>query len=142
MGHCECICITKAGCSQNRAMRLITRSQFRSSCDPLFSCLNLLKLPDINKFITAQFMYKIKHHLLPSCCLRYVTVTEPQRSHNTRKFGYFTIVGCRTVIRENSIGVQGPRICNSLPKDIQDLSSLVLLKVDLSNCLQISIKLL
>ena len=54
---------------QNRAVRLITRSKFRSSCNPLFVRLKILKLLDINKFQTALFMFKIKHHLLPLACL-------------------------------------------------------------------------
>src|SRR5271163_3285410 len=54
---------------QNRAVRLVTRSTFRSSCHPLFVCLNILKLSDINKFQIALFMYKMKHHLLPLSCL-------------------------------------------------------------------------
>ena len=118
---------------QNRAVRLVTRSKFRSSCNPLFVCLNILKLSDINKFQIALFMYKMKHHLLPLSCLQYVTVMDTQRSYITRQSGYFNMIGCRTVMRENSVSVQGPRLWNSLPKYIQDVSSIAIFKRELVN---------
>ena len=107
---------------QNRAIRLITRSPFRSSCSPLFASLKLLKLMDIVKFQTVQFMFKIKYHLLPPACMHLVTVSDSQRSHFTRKKSHFTLEGCRTVVRENSVNVFGPKLWDSLPRDIQDVS--------------------
>ena len=116
---------------QNRAVRLVTRSKFRSSCNPLFVRLNILKLSDIYKFQIALFMFKVKHHLLPLSCMRYITVVNSQRSYITRQSAYFNMVGCRTVMRENSISVQGPRVWNSLPKLIQDVYSIAIFKHEL-----------
>jgi hypothetical protein len=69
-----------------------------------------LKLIDINKVQTALFMFKVKHRLVPLACMRFATVTDPQRLHATRTVYYFNMVGFRTVIRENSINVRGPRV--------------------------------
>ena len=118
---------------QNRAVRLITRSKFRSSCNPLFVYLNILKLSDINKFQIALFMFKMKCHLLPLSCLQYVTVVNTQRSYITRQSNYFSMVGYRTVLRENSISIQGPRLWNSLPKSIQDIHNIAIFKHELVN---------
>ena len=85
---------------QNRAVRLVTRSPFRSSCNPLYVNLKLLKLMDIVKFQTAQFMFKIKYHLLPSSCMQFVAVSDSQRIHDTRHKPYFVIESCRTNARE------------------------------------------
>ena len=118
---------------QNRAVRLITRSKFRSSCNPLFVRLKMLKLLDISKFQIALFVFKIKHHLLPLSCLRYITVMNTQRSYMTRLSSYFNMVGHRTVLRENSISVQGPRLWNSLPKSLQEVHSIAIFKRELVN---------
>ena len=113
---------------QNRAVRLVTHSPFRSSCNPLYADLRLLKITDIVKFQTTQFMFKIKYHLLPLSCMQYVTVSDSQRLHDTRKKSYFVIEGCRTVVREKSLNVFGPKLWDSLPRDIQDAHSIGFLK--------------
>jgi hypothetical protein len=113
---------------QNRAIRLITHSAFRSSCDPLYARLNLLKLSDITNLLTIQFMYRVKNHLLPLSCMRHVTVTDFVRPYHIRKVNYFLNMGCRTAIRENSINVRGPKLWNSLSFEIQNCSSLSVLK--------------
>jgi len=105
---------------QNRAIRLITRSPFKASCNPLYASNNLLKLNDITKFQAAQFMFKIKHHLLPMSCMHFITVSDTERLHDTRKKSYFVSEGCRTVAREMSVSVYGPKLWDSLPEDIQD----------------------
>ena len=118
-------------CLQKRAVRLITRSKFRTPCDPLFARLKLLKLIDINKVQTALFMFKVKHRLVPLACMRFATITDPQRLHATRTVYYFNMVGFRTVIRENSINVRGPRLWNTLPMVIQNSLSMRSLKHEL-----------
>jgi len=113
---------------QNRAVRLITRSPFRSSASPIFAKLQLLKIADINKFQTAQFMYNIKHHHLPNSCMRYTMVTDPVRIHNTRNFPYFSYPRFHSIIRENCISVRGPRLWNTLSVEIQSALSIASLK--------------
>jgi len=113
---------------QNRAVRLISRANFRSSCDPLYARLKLLKVGDILKYQMAQFMFKIKNTIVPSSCLRYVTVSDSNRSHDTRKKSYFCMIGCRTVIREHSINIYGPKLWDTLPVAIQDAVCLGTLK--------------
>ena len=127
-GSARATSLHKLVCLQNRAVRLVTRANFRSSCDPLYARCKLLKLCDIIKFQTAQFMFKTKHHLLPSSCMRYVTVSDSKRSHDTRKIPYFVFHGCRTVIRENSINIFGPRLWDSFPVEIKDAVNLSLLR--------------
>ena len=113
---------------QNRAVRLITRSSFKSSCNPLYANNNFLKLNDIVKFQAAQFMFKIKHNLLPMSCMSFITVSNTERSHNTRKVSYFVFEGCRTVAREGSISYYGPRLWDSLPRDIQESNGIAIFK--------------
>ena len=120
--------LRKLVCLQKRALRLITRSTFRSSSNPLFVSLTLLKLSDINIYQIAQFMFKIKHCLLPASCLRYVTVADSKRFYVTRNVHFFSMAGCRTVIREHSVSICGPRVWDSLTKEIQESKSLASFK--------------
>jgi len=46
---------------QNRAVRIITLSPFRSSASPLYKQLLLLKFSDIRKLQIVQFMFKCQH---------------------------------------------------------------------------------
>ena len=57
-----------------------------------------------------------------------VTVSDSKRSHDTRKIPYFVFHGCRTVIRENSINIFGPRLWDSFPVEIKDAVNLSLLR--------------
>ena len=109
-------------------MRLISRANFRSSCDPLYARFKLLRVGDILKYQMAQFMFKIKHTIVPSSCLRFVTVSDSNRSHDTRKKTYFCMIGCRTVIREHSMNIYGPKLWDTLPVAIQDAVCLGSLK--------------
>jgi hypothetical protein len=127
-GSASASTLNRLVCLQNRAIRLVTRANFRSSCNPLFARSRLLKLCDIIKFQTAQFMFKVKHCLLPLTCMGYVTVSESKRSHDTRKSSYFVIEGCRTAIREKSLNIFGPRLWDSLPDQIKDSVNLGSLK--------------
>jgi hypothetical protein len=127
-GSASAVSLNRLVVLQNRAVRLVTRANFRSSSNPLFARSKLLKLCDIMKFQTAQFMFKVKFNLLPLSCMRYVTVSDSKRAHDTRQNSYFVIEGCRTVIRENSINVFGPRLWDSLPDEVNFVVNLISLK--------------
>ena len=69
---------------QKRAVRIITNSQYLASSAPLFVRLKLLKISDINTFLTSQYMYKVKNQLLPASCMMYFRVSCKNRLHDTR----------------------------------------------------------
>jgi hypothetical protein len=112
---------------QNRAVRLITSSPYRTSAGPLYKQLNLLKLGVIHKFQITQFMYNLKHTLVPVSCLHYCMVTIPL-SYNMRSVHYFVSPSFRTNIRGQSISVLGPEVWNSLPASVQGCIGFVALK--------------
>ena len=80
------------------------------------------------KFQAAQFMLKIKHHLLAKSCMHLIMVSNMERLHDTRNNPYFVSESCRTVAREMSISIYGPRLWNSFPKAIQDAHCISTLK--------------
>ena len=49
---------------QKRAVRIITNSDFRAHCEPLFFPLKILDIYSINSFYPAQFMFSYYHQLL------------------------------------------------------------------------------
>jgi hypothetical protein len=112
---------------QNRAVRLITSSPYRTSSGPLYKQLNLLKIADIHKFQIIQFMYKLKHTLVPVSCLHYCNVTIPN-SYNMRNVHYFVSPPFYTNIRGQCISVVGPKVWDSLPASVQDCVGVVMLK--------------
>ena len=118
---------------QKRAVRLITHSRRCSSSTPLFARLHLLKLIDINHFQTIIFMCRLKNNQLPLSCMNYITITNPDRPYSTRHFHFFITSRFRTIIRQNSVSIRGPKLWDSFPIDIQNSSSLHLLRKRLSN---------
>ena len=117
---------------QNRAVRIVTGSPYRASSSPLYKQLNLLKFIDIHKLQITQFMYKIRHTLLPEPCLQYCQINM-QHTYNIRHFRYFASQPFRTNIRGQCISVLGPKVWNSLPLYVQECISIDNLKRVVSN---------
>jgi Reverse transcriptase (RNA-dependent DNA polymerase) len=117
---------------QNRAIRIITNSPYRSSAGPLYVNLNLLKLVDLHKFQSLLFMYKSRLNALSSSCVHYFTVN-PISSHNTRHGSYFQLQTCRTNIRKKNIRIYGPALWNTLPIEIQYAHSFAKFKQSLKH---------
>jgi Reverse transcriptase (RNA-dependent DNA polymerase) len=115
---------------QKKAIRLITGSHYLSSTAPLFHNLSLLRFPEINKFQTGVFMFKYKNFLLPDSCFHYFNISNPTScAYNTRKkLCYFTIPFSRTILRDRSVAVAGPKLWDSLPCNIQDAVNISTLK--------------
>jgi hypothetical protein len=117
---------------QNRAVRLITLSPFRTSASPLYKQLRMLKFCDIRKLQIVLFMFKCQHSLLPVSCLHYCRVNL-HHPYYMRQTHYFVTPAFRTVIREQSISIQGPKIWDSLPFSMVTETNPVTLKHNVSD---------
>ena len=51
---------------QKKAIRIMTCSQYNSHTEPLFKVLNLLKIEDMLKLSTLNFIYKLNNNKLPT----------------------------------------------------------------------------
>ena len=130
-------CITslhKLEVLQNRAIRLITHSPFRSSSSPIFKRLNILKIADIRKLNIATFMFETRNSNLPRCCLSYCQLNS-NFHYGIRNICDFVMPAFRTKIREQTISVLGPRIWSSLPSDIRSSVSSFCFKKNVRNYL-------
>lgn len=114
---------------QKKAVRICAGASYLAHSGHLFKSLNILKIADINRVQILLFMFKYKYNMLPKCCNHYVVVNNNNtRVHQTRCCHYFKEVGCRTNIRSYCISVQGPKFFNSLPINLQTLTSIAIFK--------------
>lgn len=88
------------------------------SSSRLFVQLDMLKLEDITKYQIGQFTFKAKNNQLPSSCHNFISIANLTWVYNTRKFNYFISTLSRTVTRQKSISIQGPRFWDSLSSNI------------------------
>jgi hypothetical protein len=79
-------------------------------------------------------MYKCKNALLPASCMHYCIV-HAQNPYNMRSNYDFASPSYRTNIREQSIGVLGPRVWESLPTVLRISESLDICKRAVRNYL-------
>ena len=136
-----CYCIVVWGCAkptyiqkliklQKRSVRLITRSMYRAPSNPLFLRLYLLKLPEIYKSQVSLFVFKFINNMLPASCSDHFQYnTTP--SYSMRKINILALPSCRTIVRESSMSVVGPKIFNSLSDCLQNCYSLIEFKYQL-----------
>ena len=112
---------------QNRAVRLVTRSPFRSSSAPIFAHLNLLQVSDIRRLQIALFLFRCKHFLLPNICLQHCLVNT-RLAHDTRHCSTFVMQPFRTNIRGQYVSVIGPKTWETLPVNLRDIKSVFVFK--------------
>ena len=70
---------------QKRAVRMISCSKYNAHTEPLFKCLNLLKVEDIFKIKILKFCYKYSQKTLPLYFNEMFTKTSDQHNHGTRQ---------------------------------------------------------
>jgi len=60
--------------------------------------------------------------------MNYVTMTSIDRIHNSRLVHFFNVPHFRTVIRQNSKNICGPKLWELLPTEVQNSSSIFVFK--------------
>ena len=70
---------------------------------------------------------------MPEACQNYFRTSNPARRYETRKTNYFEIPFSRTEVRKKSINVYGPELWNALPTDLQNTTSIFVMKRGLVN---------
>ena len=115
--------ITKLAKIQKRAIRVVSGSAYSEHTLPLFINLKVLPLGKLHIFLTAQFMFRAKYHLLPESCMHLVTTAQRDRVYQMRSINHFVPLTCRTNISQRCIGYFGPIIWNRLPVHLQMITS-------------------
>ena len=84
---------------QNRALRIITFSDFQADSNPLYANLNILKLADQIKLQNCIFVYDALTKVSPICFHDYFTLTKAIHSLNTKNAN----LGCLFVTRSDTV---------------------------------------
>lgn len=98
-----------------KVVRIITNSTYLEHTDPLFKQTKLLKLNDITKLAIATHMYNNKH---------YIHSILPTHDYSTRHRDHLTLPIHRLSKFQHSTNYLGPVIWNTIPRKIQEASSL------------------
>ena len=67
-------------------------------------------------------MYKAKHKLLPFSCYQYIQFFNRSHRFNFRKEKEFEMLRFSTKLRQNSVGIVGPRLWYELPDELKSVS--------------------
>lgn len=110
---------------QKKIVRILTNSSYLAHTNILFIRLSLLKIPDIYKYHTLIFMFKISHHLLPAQFIDSFTQCSKIHQHLTRNSTVnFFILPHHTKVRSKSVKFAGPKIWNELPNSLKTIQTL------------------
>ncbi len=103
---------------QKRAVRIISNSSYLCHTKPLFERFNLLNIDDLYKKECCTFMYKYNNNMLPKSFDNMFTNMESIHDYNTRyKDSYRS-----EIHKVKNILSLGPKIWNSLPRDIRAIN--------------------
>ena len=107
---------------QKRSMRIINNSPYNSHALPLFSKLNQLTIFDLNKLLTATFMFRHYKNCLPNIFAHYFCTNSTIHSHDTCNAIKLHISYVRTDLMKFQIRVFGPKLWNSIDPAIVNKS--------------------
>ena len=94
-----------------RAVRAISKADYKASSKPLFANLKILDVFSIYSLQVSSFIYIYHHHVLPSIAFTQIFQTGNQiHQCSTRYSDFYRPHTCRTNIKKISIHFQGPRI--------------------------------
>ena len=113
---------------QKRAVRTISKADYKASSKPLFANLKILDVFSIYSFQVSSFMYLYHNNALPISFTQTFQTGSQIHQYSTRYSDYYRPHTCRTNIKKFSILFQGPRIWNSLPIDIKNAPSFTVFK--------------
>ncbi len=69
---------------QKTIIRMITNAYYLEHTNTMFDVLGILKLADINKYISSVFMYKYENKYLSKCFVGTSTKNQEVHHYNTR----------------------------------------------------------
>ena len=123
---------------QKRAIRIVCKANYLSHTEILFQKMNLLKLPDINTYLTCLFVFKFLNKQLPDACNNFLIINNPSAvkyNYNLRTVSQFIIPLYRTTVREKFIRFHGPKLWSLLPESLIATNSEYTFKLNMKRCL-------
>ena len=104
---------------QKRALRAVSKSEYRSHSNPLFIKYNQLKVFDLCNLNIGTFMYNYCNDQLPPAFNNMFKTNGDNHNYNTRHASDFEYPKSRTAFGHKSVSYQGAKIWNNIPKHIK-----------------------
>ena len=114
--------LAKVRVVQNKAVRLITFSSFRSSVSPVYSSLKILPLNEQFFVQKSIFMHSLHYQTLPFALSVYCQI--PDHKYSTRYATSLNYVLPRVVTNrgQSSIKFSGPKTWFNVPNDLKEIA--------------------
>ena len=93
---------------QKRAIRAISKADYKASSKTLFVNLKILDVPSIYSLQVSSFMYLYHHDALPIAFNQIFQTGNQIHQYSTRYSDFYRPHTCRTNIKKFSILFQGP----------------------------------
>ena len=113
---------------QKRAVRAISKADYKASSKPLFANLKITDVFSIYSLQVSSFIYLYHNDALPIAFTQVSQTGNQTHQYSTWYSDFYRPHTCRTNIKKFSILFQGPRIWNSLPNDIKNAPSFSIFK--------------
>ena len=120
---------------QKRAIRIIAKVEPLAHSSALFSKLKILTVPSISLQLTAQFMFRMHRHQLPSLFDDMFIRNVDVHHYNTRQSKDFHVPLVRTNTTKMTISYKGVIIWNDINKIVNTNFSLAAFKSNLKKYL-------
>ena len=128
--------ISKLQRIQNIAARIVTRTSSSAHITPVMYDLHWLPVAQRIKFKVLLMVFKCRNNMAPTYLQDLIRPQQHTRSLRSSNQNLLEIPFTRqNSFAQRAFGVAGPRLWNSLPSDIRDLSSLSLFKSKLKTVL-------
>ena len=101
---------------QNKCMRILTFSDFRSHANPLFLNLKVLKIREVIKLQQLQLLYEFINNAVPTDLMKLFQLVSDIHNHQTRQLFYIPRIHTSTY-GKNSIKFAGPKLWYDTFKD-------------------------
>ena len=110
--------------TQNRLVRIITSSGYRTNTESLYQNIKVLKVPEIYDYAIGVFMYKLYHGYMPSIFQCMFVVNRATREYGTRQKDHYKVPKFKLQVVKNSVRYRSVIIWNMILQNIDIATSL------------------
>ena len=112
---------------QKKAMRIVCKVKSDHHSTELFANMNSLNFFQIVELLTATFMYKAFHQLLPCNLQKYFTIKSNVYGIETKQKNMFYQSYVRTTKKQHCISVAEVKLLNSINNNLRNSYSVLML---------------
>ena len=120
---------------QRKAVRLLTKSNYRADTKPLFENCKILTIAEVHILKIALFMYRVHHKVAPIPLNELFVRNSEIHSHYTRSQNKFHVPNFRLDVLKHSPRVIGVYVWNFVNQNVDSDCSLISFKLSLKRFL-------